>query len=206
MSPAEGPEERRFDYARTVALSDGVFAIALTLLVLNITAPALAPAHQNALGQQLLDSNHRDEYLSYAVGFAVIAFLWVRHHSLYRGIDHIDARLTVLNLAYLGLVAFLPFPTRILGLYGNQPAAVAMYASTVAVVSLLAGAGRVHAVRAGLLTEAGRREIVQREHWLIVPMVFLLSIPIAFASTTAAELSWLLVPALSRLQRQLAQS
>src|SRR5213592_3140723 len=104
------PAERRFDYDRTVALSDGVFAIALTLLVLNIGAPVLGPGHEGVLGQRLLD--HGEEYFSYAVGFAVIGLLWTRHHSFYRGVDHIDTRLTVLNLVYLGLIAFLPYPTR----------------------------------------------------------------------------------------------
>jgi uncharacterized membrane protein len=206
MSQNEGPQERRFDYARTVALSDGVFAIALTLLVLNITAPVLASDQHNLLGHQLLDNEHRDQYISYAIGFAVIAFLWTRHHAFFRGVDHIDTRLTVLNLVYLGFVAFMPFPTRVLGLYSDQPAAVVMYAATAVAVSLLAGATRVHAARAGLLSEAGRRQVEQREHWLIVPAVFLLSIPIAFASTTAALWSWLLVAVLSRLHRQLSRS
>ena len=202
MSQGEGPEERWFDYSRTVALSDGVFAIALTLLVLNLSAPVLAPGH--SLGHGLLDHDHREEYVSYAVSFAVIAFLWARHHSFYRGIDHIDTRLTVLNLAYLGLVAFLPYPTKILGLYGGEPAAVIIYATTVSVVAFLAGAARVHAGRAGLLTEAGRRQVDQREHWLIVPIVFLLSIPVAFVNTTAAVWFWVLVPVLTRLHRQLS--
>lgn len=202
-SPSEGPEERRFDYNRTVAVSDGIFAIALTLLVLNLSAPLLAPGAQRGLGQKLLDADHINEYISYAISFAVIALLWVKHHSFYREIDHIDGQLTVLNLAYLGLVAFLPYPTKILGLYGGQPAAVVMYAVTVSSVSVLAGAARVHAGRARLLTQAGRQQLAQREHWAIVPTVFLLSIPIAFVSTTAALLSWLLVPALTRLQRQM---
>ena len=203
MSQGEGPEERWFDYSRTVALSDGVFAIALTLLVLNLSAPVLEPGHQS-VGHVLLDHEHRDEYVSYAIGFAVIAFLWVRHHAFYRGIDHIDTRLTVVNLVYLGLVAFLPFPTKILGLYSDQPAAVIMYAATAASVSLLAGAARVHAAHAGLLSESGRLQVEQREHWAIVPAVFLLSIPIAFASTTAALWSWLLVAVLPRLKRRLS--
>jgi uncharacterized membrane protein len=196
-SSTEAPEELAFDYARTVALSDGVFAIALTLLVLSISTPVLAPGHESALAGRLLD--RQPEFLSYAISFAVIALLWVRHHGFFGGLARIDGRITVLNLLYLGLVAFLPYPTRILGLYGDQPAAIVLYALCVTILALVAGAMRVHAVRAGLLSEAGRRHLARREHWGLVPAIFLLSIPVAFVSTTAALLSWLLIAVVPRL-------
>ncbi len=199
-SAAEDPEERRFDYDRTVALSDGVFAIALTLLVLNVTPPLLGPGHEGVLGSRLLD--HGQEYYSYALGFAVIGLLWVRHHTFFRGVDRIDTALTVLNLVYLGLVAFLPFPTRILGLYGHQPAAVVLYAVTVATVSIFARLMTVHAVRSGLLSDAGRREVRRRQHWIIVPAVFLVSIPIALVDTRAAMYCWALVVVLPMIYRR----
>jgi uncharacterized membrane protein len=201
-SSGEDPAERRFDYDRTVTLSDGVFAIALTLLVLNIGAPALTSGHEGVLGGRLLD--HGDEFFSYALGFAVIGLLWVRHHVFYRGLDRIDTPLTVMNLVYLGLVAFLPYPTRILGLYGRQPAAVILYAVTLAIVSIVARVNVIHAVRAGLLSDAGKREVERRESWIIVPAVFILSIPIAFVSTRAALASWVLIFVLPRLRRRLA--
>src|SRR5205807_1789669 len=116
------------DYARTVALSDGVFAIALTLLVLNISFPELGPGHHGDIGKQLLD--RRGELGAYVLSFAVIALLWVRHHAFMRGLEVIDTRLTVLNLTYLGFVAFLPYPTRVIGVYGSETAGVVLYAAT----------------------------------------------------------------------------
>ena len=187
----ETREERAFDYARTVALSDGVFAIALTLLVLNITVPELDSSHHGELGQRLLD--HRDEFISYAISFAVISVFWVRHHVFFRRLSLIDTRLAVLNLAYLAFVAFVPYPTRLVGLYGDEPASVVLYASTLAIIATLAGLSRVHAQRAGLVTAAGQRELARREHWLLAPGIFVASIPLAFASPTAAEILWLLV-------------
>ena len=201
--PSEGREERAFDYARTVALSDGVFAIALTLLVLNIGVPSLAPGHHSALGHRLLDRG--PELLSYAISFAVIALLWVRHHEFFRGLARVDARVTVLNLLYLGLVAFLPYPTRILGVYGDQPLAVALYACTVALVALVAGLTRRHAWRGGLLSEAGRRHVAGREHWLITPTIFLASIPVAFVSTAAGMLTWSALLLVALRQREPAR-
>jgi uncharacterized membrane protein len=200
-SPGGAPEDRAFDYERTVALSDGVFAIAMTLLVLTISVPLLAHGHEGDLGHRLVD--RETEFRSYAISFAVIGLLWVRHHIFFRGLDRIDTRLTALNLLYLGLVAFLPYPTRILGLYGDQPVAVVLYASTGAIVALLGGFMRRHADRAGLVSAAGRRELAGREHWLTAPGVFALSIPVAFVSTTVAELLWLLMFLLPRLRRRL---
>jgi uncharacterized membrane protein len=192
----EPPEERGFDYARTVALSDGVFAIALTLLVLNISFPSLAPGHHGEIGKQLLD--RRGELGSYALSFTVIAFLWVRHHEFMRGLEVIDTRLTVLNLAYLGFVAFLPYPTRVLGVYGGEAAGVVLYASTNVILASISALMRIHASRAHLLSPRGRATVARREHWAITPAVFLVSIPVAFASPAAAKFCWLLLLVASR--------
>jgi TMEM175 potassium channel family protein len=187
----ELPEERGFDYARTVALSDGVFAIALTLLVLNISFPTLASGHHGQIGHELL--KRKGEFGAYALSFAVIALLWVRHHSFMRGLEVIDTTMTVLNLAYLGFVAFLPYPTRVLGVYGGESAAVVLYATTNVILASIAALMRIHAERAGLLSPLGRVTVARREHWAITPAVFAGSIPIAFASPTAAKLLWLLL-------------
>jgi uncharacterized membrane protein len=187
----ESLEERAFDYSRTVALSDGVFAIALTLLVLNISVPELTSSQHSVLGKRLLD--HRDEFISYAISFAVISVFWIRHHVFFRRLERIDTRLAVLNLAYLAFVAFVPYPTRLVGLYGDEPASVVLYASTLGIIAMLAGASRVHAQHAKLLSPAGVRELARREHWAVAPAIFLASIPVAFLSPSGAELMWLLV-------------
>jgi uncharacterized membrane protein len=186
---------REFDYDRTVALSDALFAIALTLLVLNLTVPALIRPGAASFWHALAANS--GELLSYVVSFAVIGLFWTRHHAFFRGIRRVDGRLLGLNLLYLGIVAFLPFPTRILGVYGDRPEAVAVYAVTISLVSLVAIAMRLHARRAGLLETGAAPDPIW--HLVSVPVVFLLSIPLAFLSTTAAELSWLSIAALERL-------
>ncbi len=199
LTDDESVEERAFDYERTVALSDGVFSIAMTLLVLNIAIPMLA--HPDQLGTALL--HNRQQYGSYAISFAVIGLLWVRHHQYFRSLTRIDGKILVMNLAYLAFVAFVPFPTRLLGVYGEQPAAVILYATTIAIVTAIAGLSGAYARRAKLFTEQGAREYARREHWSITPAVFLASIPVAFVSTTAAQLTWLLllVPDITRRRR-----
>jgi uncharacterized membrane protein len=199
LTDDEPPEERAFDYARTVALSDGVFAIGLTLLVLNITVPSLASGHHGELGSRLLD--RRSEFESYALSFAIIALLWVRHHSLFRVLERIDGTLTTLNLVYLGLIAFLPYPTRVLGTYSSETAAAVLYAVTLLALLTVAALTRLHVTRAGLLTEQGRRELDRREHWALAPLILLVSIPIAFLSPAVAEFSWLLLLLLPATRR-----
>jgi len=197
----ESTSERAFDYDRTVALSDGVFAIALTLLVLNISLPHLMHLHSGVLGHRLVHKN--GEYISYVVSFAVIALLWVRHHRLFRALSRIDGRVTALNLAYLAFVAFLPFPTRVLGVYGGLPAAVILYAITVAILGLLAALIRYHVREARLVDPSRAYELTGPGSWLLAPAVFIASIPIAFVNTTIAKLFWLLIltPQLARWLR-----
>jgi uncharacterized membrane protein len=191
--------EREFDYDRTVFFSDAVFAIAITLLVLSINLPDTTPGVTPNLWRLVSDTE--DAIISYAISFAVIAGLWVRHHGFFRSIARVDMRLTALNLVYLGLVAFLPFPTKLLGLYNNQPAAPILYASTVLAITIVAGLERRHALRAELVHVSSRLPSLSR--YFVIGGVFLISIPIAFASPRLAMYSWLLMP-LARFTPRLA--
>jgi hypothetical protein len=119
---------------RTLALSDGLFAIATTLLVLSIDTPPLAPGHESELGSALLD--RRDEL----------------------------------------------YPTEVRGAYASQPAAVALYAVTLALIATAGGLMGRLAGRAG------------SERWWVVPAIVLLAIPLSFAVGAYALLVWLALP------------
>lgn len=179
--------EQAFDYDRTVALSDGVFAIALTLLVLTISFPELTGAARHHLSTDL--AHRLPQLYSYALSFAVLAFLWLRHHAFFRSLKRIDTRIAVVNLAYLALVAFLPYPTRLLGVYGDQAVSVVIYAVTITLIGLVTTAIRLHAVRAGLTEPAPGHTWI----WpLAAPAVFLISIPLALlVSPVAGQWFWL---------------
>jgi uncharacterized membrane protein len=183
----ESTRDREFDYDRTVALSDGVFAIALTLLVLNIPQP---PGNED-LWSEL------DDLLpnlgAYALSFVVIAALWRRHHIFFRSLTSIDRRLTNLNLIYLGFIALIPFPTGLIAERGDEAAAAIVYAAVIAAVTALGGFMTLHAQRKhlirGLDAERSTLEIFSTS------LVFLGSMPIALIDPTAAQLFWLtLIP------------
>ncbi len=177
-SPQRGTE---FDYDRTVALSDGVFAIALTLLVLNIPLPDEGGDLWEKLDDLLPDLG------AYALSFTVLGFMWLRHHSFFRELSGIDRPLALLNLLYLGFVAFIPFPTQLLAARGDESAAVVVYALTIAISATIAATMRLSAERNGL-TAAEPWSLMER---FAVPAVFLASVPIAFVSPSAAIYSWL---------------
>ncbi len=185
----ESAASRAFDYDRTVALSDGVFAIALTLLVLTIDFPNL---HGTAVGQLGQALHHRvPQVLTYALSFAVLGYLWLRHHAFFGEINGVDARLAVLNLVYLALVAFLPYPTRLLGVYGSETVSVVSYAATIVVLSLVGSAMRLHAERHQLIS-GGTLE--SWFHQMAAPAIFAISIPVALLmGSTAGELTWILL-------------
>ncbi|MEO8290769.1 MAG: TMEM175 family protein [Gaiellaceae bacterium] len=98
---------------RLEAFSDGVFAIATTLLVLEIAVPHVEERGQ--LGPALLDL--WPSYLAYATSFLTIGIMWVNHHTCFRQIRETDLRFLYINLGLLMLIAFVPFPTTLLADY-----------------------------------------------------------------------------------------
>jgi uncharacterized membrane protein len=175
---------------RTLALSDGVFAIAMTLLVLSIGMPR--PGEHEHLGSALW--HHNAELFSWLLSFAVLGAAWMRHRRLMSSVHDVDQTLTRLNLAYLGAVAFLPYPTEVLGKYGGRPAAIGVYAVTTA---LLSGAGSLmarHAQDARLLWPGADHTLTPRDRWWTVPAILLLAIPLSLLVGGWAMLSWLLLP------------
>jgi uncharacterized membrane protein len=95
--------------ARLEAFSDGVFAIAITLLVLTITSPE----NYRRLGSELAD--RWPSYAAYLVSFAVIGIMWLNHHTVFGHFARVDRNVVYLNLALLATVVFIPYPTGIFG-------------------------------------------------------------------------------------------
>jgi len=155
------------DRARLEAFSDGVFAVAITLLALDLAVEG--PGHGTTLLQQL---GHRwPAYAAYVVSFFVIGVLWVNHHSLFGQIARVDRALLFANLLLLLFVVAIPFITSTLAEYlldGGQDARVAavLYAVVMEGMGLSFSLMFVHVVRADLLLvpltpEASRAAIVR---------------------------------------------
>ena len=131
--------EERWDTGRTEAFSDGVLAIAITLLVLDLNVPA---SEFDDLWRGIV--GEWPSYLAYACSFLTIGAIWLRHHGIFTRLAYVDRRLMTLNLLLLMAVSFLPFPTRLVAeAIQNEDAeraAIVFYGTTLLVISVLIGA------------------------------------------------------------------
>ena len=128
-TPEDDAAAVRRDVDRLVAFSDGVFAIAITLLVLSLTVPTVSDKHLGKALQGLLP-----ELFTYGLSFLVVGMFWMAHHRTFRSLVKVDRTLLWINLAVLGFVALLPFPTEILGRYGDTTLGTVVYAAAICAV------------------------------------------------------------------------
>jgi uncharacterized membrane protein len=125
---------------RLEAFSDGVFAIAITLLVLELKVPHAAAGEQQtslALGEKLL--REWPSYLALATSFFTILIMWVHHHLLFKLVRKVDAKLLFANGFLLMLVSVVPFPTAVVAEYlatPEAPAAAEFYADVFVLISI----------------------------------------------------------------------
>jgi uncharacterized membrane protein len=136
-SPPPVTRDRRLtESGRVAAFSDAVFAITITLLVLEIPRPAV---DQPELGRRLLE--RWPDYAAFAVSFVYVGVVWLNHHALFARIRNVELGLNGINLLILATTALLPFPTGILagafseGMSGSREAAVVLYAIVGALMS-----------------------------------------------------------------------
>ena len=184
--------ETRKDRDRIVNLSDGVFAIAITLLVLDIRVPDI-PDHMVASRLPGALLSLWPNYLGYFLSFVGISAFWLIHHSIFRSIRGYDRILLYLNFLFLMVVAFMPFPTSLLGEYGNHQLPVAIYAATLAVGRLLLTTIHWYSARNDRLLDEPQDSATVRYfliRGLTIPAIFLLSIVISFFSVSVAIWMW----------------
>jgi uncharacterized membrane protein len=187
-------DERGRGLDRAINFSDGVFAIAITLLVLSFRLPHI-PSH--GADSHLLDAltDEWGTFFGFALSFYVIARYWMTHHRLSILLREVDSTFLGLNVVFLASIVFLPFPTEIMGVYGNTRTAVVFYGLAMTVTGVLSTAVWQYASSRRLmdprLTAAFRRGVWVRG--LFVPVVFASSIPIAFVSTSVAQYWWILL-------------
>jgi uncharacterized membrane protein len=135
------------------------------------------------------------EIVSFFVSFAVIGFYWRGSHEFVSQLQAVDKGLLTLNLPYLAAIAFVPFPTALVGTYDRQPEAVVLYAVTLAAASSVETLMFVWSHAHGLMRfRLSRTAYLSYLAASLAPvLVFLASIPIAMVDPTAALLSWLLI-------------
>ncbi len=178
------PEEHA-NTGRLEAFSDGVFAIAITLLVLEIGVP-----HVRA-GESLPDALRHlwPSYFGYAVSFLTIGVMWVNHHAMFKDIDRQDHTLLVLNLLLLMSISFLPFPTAVIAVnirdeHGRLAATLA-YGTTFTIIAMAFDAMWLYAVAGRRLIDehvSDARLTSRTKRYLPGPLMYGITLPLAFIS------------------------
>lgn len=177
------PHERGGREIERVALfSDAVFAIAITLLVLELKVPeSEAVRLAGGLGKALLDEFPR--FFAFFISFGVIGAYWIMHHRMFCYLRRCDRGLVALNLMLLLFVAFLPFPVALFGSFRRDPVAIGWYAISMGLTGLSLNLLWWYAARKRRLVAPDLdRRIVRYMQFqaAIVPVVFTISLPFAF--------------------------
>jgi uncharacterized membrane protein len=194
MSPDQEPRERTLELDRLVNFSDAVFAIAATVLVLSISfslklePPDLDRKLWHEFGDVL------PQVLAYALSFFIIARNWLGHHRMFKIIRRIDGRFIALNLAVLGLIALVPFPTEVYGNYPQERPALIVYCVAISAPSIASAVMFSYAAKDNRLIDPSTPSDLlthSRLRSLSIPAVFLTSIPLSLVSVGLAQFWWL---------------
>jgi uncharacterized membrane protein len=176
----------------------------MTLLVVSIAVPTISDTSSvSDLADALNDLSAN--FVSFFISFAVIGRYWLAHHLFVSLMTAMDQALIGLNLVYLAFIAFLPFPTALLGEYFENPLSIVIYAVNVGIISALEVVLLRHAYRADLLLRKPTPKVYRfGVAASLTPVAFfVISIPFAFISTTLAVVIWFaVVPVGIVLQRR----
>src|SRR5438270_1846847 len=179
---------------RLEAFSDGVFAVAITLLVLNIKIPGLDSLN-NPLPDKTLWRMLRDEWpslVAYITSFATIGIVWINHHRLFNHIKRTDTGLLLLNLLLLLVIVFIPFPTALLAqqytAYPDQHLAALIFSGTYVILAccfyLLWNYASYRNRLLGKETDSRAVAAISRQY-MFGPLLYLITFGVAFINVPA---------------------
>jgi uncharacterized membrane protein len=173
---------------RLEALADGVFAIVMTLLVLELSVPLITGTSANTeLFHKLLEM--WPKFLAYVVSFLVLGVIWINHHLMFHHIKRADSKLVWINILMLMFVALVPFSTSLLGEYGGTQTAIVAYGANI-LLTLIMGftlwtyaTGKYRLVDRDIDPKLVRRTKIM---FFVASLFFLLAMGVSFISPVAS--------------------
>lgn len=186
MSQVQAESRDGVGVDRVLTFSDGVFAIAVTLLVLDLREPIVSHGLLDALLKQW------PAYLSYVLSFLVIGIVWAQHHLMFQIIRRTDHLFLLINVVFLMWVAVLPFPTSILARYIESPSeqqtAIAIYTGVFFIGGLLVNLRWQYAIHSRLLDKGVNRGMIRKMTWnyALGPILYLVDFALSFVSAPAS--------------------
>jgi uncharacterized membrane protein len=183
-------EKQAMSSRRTEAFSDGVFAIAITLLVLDLVVPTRQEAAELGLAHAL--AREWPAYFAYLVSFLIIGIIWVNHHTVFDKVRLVDRPVLFANLGLLLVVSLIPFPTRLLAEYltagADSHVAAAVYSATMLAMGIayailwLALTRDARLLHEGVDPRAGRKAL---RRFGLGNVFYLATIGLSFVNATA---------------------
>lgn len=183
---------------RLLALSDGVVAIAITLLVLQLNVPSPAGLTDPDSASQLAAALAKitDQLVSYLISFYVVANFWLVHHRVFGRINGQREGLAWWNFAFLLTITIMPFTSDLLGKFAGNPLAIDIFAANLLLATVATQLTVIYARRKDLVTPESKRQ-AQATRYRVGANVFViaLSIVIAWVNPSAAKYLWFLLAA-----------
>jgi uncharacterized membrane protein len=197
-----GPRGNLPSVDRLLALSDGVVAIAITLLVLQLNVPSPAaltdPDSASELAAHL--SKGADQLVSYVISFYVIAQFWFVHHRVFRRITGQQEGLAWWNFAFLFTITIMPFTSDLLGKFSANPLAIDIFAANLLLATVATELTMIYGRRRELVTpETAQQTRAARYRVAASLFVIALSIVLAWVNPDAAKYCWLLLAVAPRV-------
>jgi uncharacterized membrane protein len=186
-----------FSKTRVEAFSDGIFAIIITLLVLEIKVPHLHE-HQSAQELILALSGLLPKFISWVISFFTVAVIWVNHHRMFKQIKQLDHGIFWWNAFLLLWTSFIPFPTAVLGDYPENQTSVILYGVVMSLMALGFTLIRLYTLRHSYVLEdnvnVGQFKKGTRMSLLFGPVMYLIGVGFGFIHPYAAFAVYLGIP------------
>jgi uncharacterized membrane protein len=193
--PHSDHSKNGFQLDRLGAFSDGVIAIAITILVLGLEVPSVHDVTKSGLGDYLRESIH--PAMGFVISFVMIGTFWLEHYAIFHFLTHATRPLVALNGLFLLCVTFLPFPTGLLGVYRHDELAMVLYGIAQLLCGLSLSAIWLYASHDWRLVNPKTSPIVVRSmtrRLLIAPGLSLAAIGCSFISIPLSKVIFLSIP------------
>ena len=178
---------------RLDAFSDGVFAIVITLLVLELRVPEV---HGEHLSQELWHglTELLPKFISFVVSFIYVSIYWFNHHQLFHLVKRLDRGLFWMNSVFLMCLTFIPFPTALIGSYPHDRVAAACYGLAMMATAISFVIMKIYIKYSGRLRKAVPLSGADTFYLSTGPLLYLTAAGIAFINAYAAVAIYVLVP------------
>lgn len=189
--------EHIFNKNRVEAFSDGIFAIIITLLVLEIKVPHIEN-HDSAADLFLSLKLLLPKFVSWLVSFFTVAVIWVNHHRIFKQIGRLNNGIFWWNAVLLLWTSFIPFPTAVLGDYPNNTVSFVLYGLVMALMAATFSLMRLYAIRSQKVLEASVNidsfKKGTRNSLIFGPVMYISGIVLGFLSPLLAFAIYLGIP------------